>query len=250
MPEGSPMLSAEERSKIRLQSMASEMVYRVFDSHDACEKALEDISQLFNNIDTALRSVGITIVGAQTGTHTRKYLHVGKRVLELVKALRAAEARIQQLEAALRSIVDLQVPQFDHPPEEWAKHTPETCEECKRWRDMKHPLQHSCDGWYRLLYSRKNRIDRDQENQHWTMRTIAREALAQPAAPEALPNPPGSLEDDLSEMGLTLYCGACRTRMTPHAFSEEGRCPICGNGTVQEMPPAAPEAGKAQVPNE
>lgn len=95
-----------------------------------------------------------------------------------------AENYIQVLESALQSIRDLKVDQFDHPPEEWAKHTPETCEECKRWNAMKHPLQHSCDGWYRLYYSREKRINDDQERQHWAMRNIAREALTKRSVPE------------------------------------------------------------------
>jgi hypothetical protein len=63
---------------------------------------------------------------------------------------------------------------------------------------------------------------------------------AAPAEPPSKhPTPPGSLETDLIECGLTLYCGACRTQMTREAFDKEGMCPICGNGTVQEIAPAA-----------
>ena len=84
------------------------------------------------------------------------------------------------LRTALRAIVNYRVEWFDHPPEEWAKHTPETCAECKRWRDMNHPIQHSCDGFYRLLYSRRDENARLEATQHYAMADIARAALSLP----------------------------------------------------------------------
>jgi hypothetical protein len=98
-----------------------------------------------------------------------------RAALEAVRALEAENARLR---TALEQIESFTVPVFDWPPEEWAKHTPETCSECKRWRDMKHPLQHSCDGWYRLHYARQERNQMDRGDAD--MRQIAREALQQP----------------------------------------------------------------------
>ena len=104
-------------------------------------------------------------------------------------ATRSAEAadEIQRLRQALTAILGYRVETFDHPESEWAKHTPETCEECARWAKMKHPIQHACDGWYRLFYSRQNRNSDDRARQHWALRDIARDALdaAPPPAQQA-----------------------------------------------------------------
>jgi hypothetical protein len=104
-----------------------------------------------------------------------KYIDEARAALEAVRALEAENVRLRK---ALEQIESFTVPFFDWPPEEWAKHTPKTCAECKRWQEMNHPVQHSCDGWYRLYYAReeRNKMARGDAD----MRRIAREALQQP----------------------------------------------------------------------
>ena len=84
---------------------------------------------------------------------------------------------IAELKRALQEIVDHNPGDFDWPEEEWAKHTPETCAECKRWRDMKHPIQHSCDGWYRLFYRRQKINEDAHARSGYECKKIARAAL-------------------------------------------------------------------------
>jgi hypothetical protein len=40
-------------------------------------------------------------------------------------------------------------------------------------------------------------------------------------------------EETPSPDGLVLYCGACRTKVKPEEY--QGSCPVCGNGTLQEV---------------
>lgn len=94
----------------------------VIKSHDICERALREAQ-------------------ARHGTVHERMLLCQRRADDADNRSVEFEKRITTLESALQSIRDLKVEQFDHPPEEWAKHTPETCEECKRWKDMKHPLR-------------------------------------------------------------------------------------------------------------
>lgn len=84
---------------------------------------------------------------------------------------------IDLMRDALERIRDFKIDEYDQPAEEWAKHTPETCSECKRWRDMNHPIQHSCNGWYDLYYSRERRNKDNYASYGYHMRTIAEEAL-------------------------------------------------------------------------
>ena len=104
-----------------------------------------------------------------------QYIDEARAALEAVRALEAENVRLRK---ALEQIESFTVPFFDWPPEEWAKHTPKTCAECKRWQEMNHPVQHSCDGWYRLYYAREERSQMDRGDAD--MRRIAREALQQP----------------------------------------------------------------------
>lgn len=86
-------------------------------------------------------------------------------------------AAAPNLLAALRAIDTFEQPLFDHPPDEWTKHTPETCADCKRWADMRPPIQNRCDGYYRLVMSRDRRRDEDARALHYKLRNIARAAI-------------------------------------------------------------------------
>lgn len=88
-----------------------------------------------------------------------------------------APDRVAELESALRGIANYDEPPFDWPAEKWAEHTPETCKECKEWRDRKHPIQHSCEGWYSLYYERERRREHQERCKQYRIKDIARAAL-------------------------------------------------------------------------
>jgi hypothetical protein len=91
----------------------------------------------------------------------------------------APEQRIAALEAALNAIIDFQPEYFDHAPEVWAQHTPETCAKCAEWEARRHPLQRRCDEWYRL-HRRRDAINDDRAAAvAATLREIARAALTE-----------------------------------------------------------------------
>jgi hypothetical protein len=105
-----------------------------------------------------------------------KYLDAA--MLHTTQEAIALRKRVAELERALKAIDEYEPKYFDWPAEEWAKHTPETCPECKLWRERKHPLQHSCDGWYRLYYEREKRNRDTHASSGYECKKIARAALS------------------------------------------------------------------------
>lgn len=63
---------------------------------------------------------------------------------------------------------------------------------------------------------------------------IAEIRAAQAGENTVLPSPPGSLESDLIESGLTLYCPDCKTYMTPKAAHDYGGKCFCGSDLVDK----------------
>ena len=85
----------------------------------------------------------------------------------------AAETEVKRLTEALQSIADFE-PNGDIRE---ITHDSESCDECKVWKVRNHPIQHSCDVWYREYYRREDDRRHAESTQHYGMRKIARQAL-------------------------------------------------------------------------
>lgn len=85
----------------------------------------------------------------------------------------AAETEVKRLTEALEAIVDYE------PSDDVREitHDSESCDECQMWKARNHPIQHSCDVWYRQYYRREDDRRHNENTQHYHMRNIARRAL-------------------------------------------------------------------------
>lgn len=83
---------------------------------------------------------------------------------------------IERLAAALQTIVDFQ-PEHEELGDDFYAEV-NACEKCEVWRQRRHPVQSMCDAHLRRSYAVLDANAQSAEYQHYTLRDIARRALA------------------------------------------------------------------------
>lgn len=142
------------------------------------DKRIADHKDEIAAVEDALGYAGVWHnVECEAKTHAEAIEMLSARANESESENATLRGYIARLVEALAKIQDYEPVPFDWTPEEWAKHTPETCDECRYWKDLKHPLQHSCDGWYRMLHERDRRNKDARAGVGWKCKSIARDAL-------------------------------------------------------------------------